>query len=160
GVRCKPRDGCNFARPGTVLMRGVVDERSVRRARWMECVQKGDREAYRARLDDVGPPLLAFLRRRVADPHEVEDIHQETLIALHRARHTYDPARPLEPWLFAIARNVAAEHNRRSLARASWEVLLETPPEAPCRMPSSPPSARAAPSMAAPDRPHGSTASW
>jgi RNA polymerase sigma-70 factor (ECF subfamily) len=73
--------------------------------------------------------LLAFLRRRVVDPHEVDDIHQETLIAMHRARHTYDPSRPLEPWLFTIARNVAADHNRRHLARLSWEVLLETPLE-------------------------------
>jgi RNA polymerase sigma-70 factor (ECF subfamily) len=91
--------------------------------------QDGDRDAYRALLDDVSPLLLAFLRRRVVDPHEVEDIHQETLIAMHRARHTYDPSRPLEPWLFTIARNVATDHNRRHLARLSWEVLLETPPE-------------------------------
>jgi hypothetical protein len=29
-------------------------------------------------------------------------------MAFFRARHTYQPSRPLEPWLFAIARNVAA----------------------------------------------------
>ena len=108
----------------------MLDDRSVRRARWMERVQDGDGDAYRALLDDIRPALLAFLQRRVADPHAVEDIYQETLIAMHRARHTYDPARPLEPWLFAIARNVAVDHNRRDLARLSRELLLETPPEA------------------------------
>jgi RNA polymerase sigma-70 factor (ECF subfamily) len=50
---------------------------------------------------------------------------------LHRARHTYDPSRPLEPWLFAIARNVATDHARRRLNRMSWEVLVDSPPELP-----------------------------
>lgn len=104
-------------------------ERSRRRAEWMERAQNGDRDAYRALLDDIGPALLGFLRRRVGDTHEVEDIYQETLIALHRARHTYEPPRPLEPWLFAIARNVAADWSRRRRTRLSREVLVDTLPE-------------------------------
>lgn len=105
--------------------------RSRRRMELMEQAQHGDRDAYRALLEDVEPMLLGFLRRRVADPQEVEDIVQDTLIALHRARHTYQPGRPLEPWLFAIARNVATDHARRRLARASWEVLVDEPPDHP-----------------------------
>ncbi|TMA59650.1 MAG: sigma-70 family RNA polymerase sigma factor [Deltaproteobacteria bacterium] len=103
--------------------------RSVQRTWWMECAQRGDREAYGALLTDVASPLLRFLRRWIADPHELEDVHQDTLMALHRARHTYDPSRPFEPWLFAIARHVAVDHLRRRASRTSREVLVEALPE-------------------------------
>ena len=46
-----------------------------------------------------------------------------------RRAHTYEPGRPLEPWLFAIARNVAADHSRRRWSRASWEELTADLPE-------------------------------
>jgi RNA polymerase sigma-70 factor (ECF subfamily) len=104
-------------------------ERAQRRTCLMVAMQDGDADACRALLDDIGPSILAFIRRRIADRHEVEDVYQETFLAMFRARHTYDPSRPLEPWLFAIARNVAADHARRFWARANWQELVETPPE-------------------------------
>jgi RNA polymerase sigma-70 factor (ECF subfamily) len=97
----------------------------------MARVQGGDQEAYRALLDDVVPMLRGFLRRRVTGMSDVEDILQDVLLAMHRARHTYDPARPLEPWLYAIARNVTIDHARRRLARANWEVMVDELPDAP-----------------------------
>jgi RNA polymerase sigma-70 factor (ECF subfamily) len=95
----------------------------------MACAQTGDREAYRAVLEDVGPLLLAWLRRWLPDAAELADVYQDTLVHLHRARHTYDPARAFEPWLFAIARHCAADHARRRRQRA-WEVLVDELPEA------------------------------
>ena len=50
-------------------------------------------------------------------------------MAFFQARHTYQPSRPLEPWLFAIARNVAADHARRYWTRSNVEQLTETMPE-------------------------------
>jgi RNA polymerase sigma-70 factor, ECF subfamily len=81
-------------------------ERAVRRMRWMEQVQRGDEDAWRALLDDIAPSLAAFLRSR-ASAGNLEDVYQEVLLAVHRVRHTYDARRPFEPWLFAIARFVA-----------------------------------------------------
>jgi RNA polymerase sigma factor (sigma-70 family) len=115
-------------------------ERSRVRAHLMERMQQGDTDACRALLDDIGPSVMQFLRRRVPDSNEVDDAYQEVLMALFEARHTYERGRPLEPWLFAIARNVAANHMRRRWARASWEELVDTPPErAESDTPSSPP---------------------
>jgi RNA polymerase sigma-70 factor (ECF subfamily) len=91
--------------------------------------QAGDGEAYRALLDDVGPTILAFLGRRIRDRDDLADAYQDTFLALHRARHTYQPLRPLEPWLFAIARNVAADYGRRRRRRGVHEVLTEALPE-------------------------------
>jgi len=104
-------------------------ERSQKRAALMARVQEGDREACRVLLDDIGPMLANFLRRRIADRDEAEDLYQETLMAFFEARHTYQPSRPLEPWLFAIARNVAADHARHYWARASVEHLMDKLPE-------------------------------
>jgi RNA polymerase sigma-70 factor (ECF subfamily) len=103
--------------------------RSRQRAEWMERAQRGDREAYRALLEDVSSLLIAFLRRRLSDSPDLEDVYQETLMALHRARHTYEPSRPFEPWLFGIARHVAIDHARRRLARLRREALVDVLPE-------------------------------
>jgi RNA polymerase sigma-70 factor (ECF subfamily) len=107
----------------------AAEERSRLRARLMARTQEGDTEACRALLDDIGPMLTNFLRRRIADRNELEDVYQDTMLALFQARHTYEPARPLEPWLFAIARNVAADHARRYWTRASVEQLTDKTPE-------------------------------
>jgi RNA polymerase sigma-70 factor (ECF subfamily) len=91
--------------------------------------QAGDRDAYRAVLEDISPLLLDWLRRWVADSADLADVYQDVLVRLHRARHTYDPARPFERWLFAIARHCAADHARRGRRRA-WELLVDELPEA------------------------------
>ena len=95
------------------------------RARWMERVQAGDQEAYKALLEDVSLELRGFLRRHVREWQDVEDVLQETLLMLHRARHTYDPARPFDPWLRAIARHAAVDSFRRERRRGRWERLAE-----------------------------------
>jgi len=104
-------------------------EQSRLRARLMERLQQGEADACRELLDNIGPSLTCFLRRRVADPQEVEDVYQEVFMAIFEARHTYEPGRPLEPWLFAIARNIAVDYSRRRWARSHWEELVAEPPE-------------------------------
>jgi RNA polymerase sigma-70 factor (ECF subfamily) len=106
-------------------------DRSRRRALLMERLQAGDADACRELLDDIGPAVTGFLRRRIADSSELEDVYQEVFMALFEARQTYEPGRPLEPWLFAIARNVAADHLRRNWNRASWQELAADPPDRP-----------------------------
>src|SRR5258708_35066488 len=116
-------------------------ERSKLRAELMARLQRGDRDACRALLDDLGPSVMQLLRRRIVDPSELEDVYQEVFLGLYEARQSYEPGRPLEPWLFAIARNVAADHTRRHWSRASWQELVAEPPERPeNESPAPPPS--------------------
>lgn len=63
----------------------------------------GDKRAYAAALEHCVRLLRPYLSRRVADRAAVEDLVQEILISVHKARHTYDANRPFAPWLFAIA---------------------------------------------------------
>lgn len=65
----------------------------------------GDASAYRAFLADLTRHLRGFLRKRLVRwPDEVEDLVQETLLAVHNQRHTYDPSQPVTAWVVAIAR--------------------------------------------------------
>jgi RNA polymerase sigma factor (sigma-70 family) len=108
---------------------GDPGEHSRRRARLMADAQRGDRDAYGELLNELGPMVMRFVRRRVRDADDVEDVYQEVFMTFHRARHTYEPARPLEPWLFAIARRVVSDHGRRRLKRKTHEILVESFPD-------------------------------
>ena len=95
----------------------------------MARAQAGDRDAYRSLLEEIGPIVLGWLRRWLTDAEDLADVYQDTLVHLHRARHTYDPTRAFEPWLFAIARNAAADHGRRRRRRRAWETAVDELPE-------------------------------
>jgi RNA polymerase sigma factor (sigma-70 family) len=112
-----------------MLLLKARDQLGQRRADLMRRAQEGDAGAFRTLVEEMAPILIHFLRRRIPDSGELEDVCQEILLAIYQARHTYQPSRPLEPWLFAIARNVAADHFRRYWTRASWQELSDAPPE-------------------------------
>jgi len=71
----------------------------------------GDSRAYAALLQQSTRHLHALLARKIA-PHDRDDVVQDILLALHKARHTYDSARPFLPWLMAIARYRLHDHWR------------------------------------------------
>jgi RNA polymerase sigma-70 factor (ECF subfamily) len=79
----------------------------------------GDAAAYRLFLDAISARLRGYLRQMLArtgrgEPSEAEDVLQETLLALHLSRHTYDPASPVTAWAHAIARYKLVDHLRRT----------------------------------------------
>lgn len=82
---------------------------------------EGDAAAYRRFLQRVSTLLRGVLRRRLGGlPDDVEDVLQETLLALHEKRHTWRRDEPLTPWLRAIARYKLMDLFRR---RARHEAL-------------------------------------
>ncbi len=81
----------------------------------------GDATAYQAFLKELSAHLRAFFRKRLSRlPDEVEDLVQETLLAVHNQRHTYEADQPLTAWIHAIARYKFADLFRR---RAGNEAL-------------------------------------
>lgn len=79
----------------------------------------GDQARYQEFLTELGTYLRAFLRKRLIQlPDEVEDLLQESLIAVHNNRHTYDAGQPLSAWVQAIARYKLADFLRRRAAHA------------------------------------------
>ena len=83
----------------------------------------GDGASYRVFLKELSGFLRAYLRGRLAGiPDDVEDLVQETLLAVHNQRHTYDPGQPLTAWVHAIARYKMVDLFRR---RSGREALHE-----------------------------------
>jgi RNA polymerase sigma factor (sigma-70 family) len=72
------------------------------------------RDGSRGSFDELvvryRPRLVAFLARRLADAADAEDVAQETFLRAYDHLEGYDPARPFATWLFAIGKNVAANH--------------------------------------------------
>lgn len=97
--------------------------------RLMVAAQGGDGAAYEDLLTRVAGLVQAFVRRRVGDASWSEDVVQECLVALHRARHTYDGSRPFAPWLYAIAQNRLVDGLRVQRRRLLRELQPELAPE-------------------------------
>lgn len=72
----------------------------------------GDARAYRQLLAELSRYLRSYFARRSATS-DVEDLVQETLLALHVKRDSYDRSLPFTPWAYAIARYKLADHFRR-----------------------------------------------
>src|SRR4029079_13455382 len=81
-----------------------------------------------ATLCVVSPPeLFALSPRRLADAADAEDAAQETFLRAYDHLDRYDPTRPFATWLFAIGKNVAANH---AIARTRREARDAAPPTA------------------------------
>jgi RNA polymerase sigma-70 factor (ECF subfamily) len=92
--------------------------------RWQELMvaaQHGDQRAYAALLKEAAAFVRVIARRYHSDAGAVEDVAQETLITVHRMRHTYEPGRPVEPWIAAIAKARAIDALRARKRRAAIE---------------------------------------
>jgi RNA polymerase sigma-70 factor (ECF subfamily) len=96
--------------------------------RWgalMEQAQRGDRSAYHALLSAIAPYLRAIARRYLRKEQDAEDMVQEILIVVHDIRHTYEPGRPLKPWLATIATRRCIDHLRQRMRRGLPEIADE-----------------------------------
>jgi RNA polymerase sigma factor (sigma-70 family) len=98
-------------------------ERADRWRIWMVAAQGGDGASYEKLLLDLLPTLRQMVRARLWDPDPVEDVVQNVLLSIHRARHTYRAERPLLPWLRAVARNAVVDHLRERARRSARESL-------------------------------------
>ena len=91
----------------------------------------GDNRAYAQFLGHSGARLRAYFRRRlIAYPDDVEDLVQETLLAIHNSRHTFRAAQPVTVWLHAIARYKLIDCLRARSARAAIDLPLDEDVEA------------------------------
>lgn len=98
----------------------------------MARAQAGDRAAYNQLLKAMVPAIRALVCKKIRDEGLVEDVIQETLLAIHRVRHTYDPQRPILPWVAAIAsaRAIDALRDRGRRQEVQDEEELQRQPAA------------------------------
>lgn len=108
-------------------------------AAWMRAANAGDSGAYRRLLEVLAPFLRGLVQRGFtrlgAGVSDVEDVVQETLLALHLKRQSWDESEPFTPWVRAIARNKLIDAMRRRGRRISVPIedvidVLPAEPEA------------------------------
>ena len=104
-------------------------------AAWMRLAQGGDQEAYASLLVLLTSVTRRFARARLGGVSWLDDVVQETLITVDRARRTYDPARPFAPWFYAIASSRLIDAVRRERRTQSREVAGESGFDAPAPAP-------------------------
>jgi len=91
--------------------------------------QAGDHAAARALIELISPNLHRYLDAQAVNRSDADDLLQEVWLRIHRVRRTYQPGKPLLPWVYAIARRVRIDHYRRtvrtSVREQRWDELHE-----------------------------------
>lgn len=88
----------------------------------MDRYARGDDSAFEEIYDGLAPRLQSFLVRYTRDRARAEDVVQQTMLQIHRARGRFMPGAQVVPWAFAIARRLLIDHHRRG----GREVLAPT----------------------------------
>lgn len=83
----------------------------------------GDKRAYERLLNEIAGFARRYVRRRLASSTDHEDVVQEILLSVHKALHTYDPARPCLPWLAAIMHYRLSDWLRRHYSAREVKIL-------------------------------------
>jgi RNA polymerase sigma-70 factor, ECF subfamily len=106
-IRTRVKDGVN----------GIETQLSI----LMRAALAGDAASYRAFLAELTTMLRRYFLRRLGGDRlaDAEDLVQDTLMAIHARRATYDPERPVTVWVHAIARYKLIDHFRSRRVRAS-----------------------------------------
>src|SRR5277367_4345454 len=97
----------------------------------MKQYQQADPAAAAALVVMLSPKLYRFLAGKMGSRTDAEDMLQDVWLRIHRVRHTYRPSEPLLPWVYAIARSVRVDNDRKRQRVASRESAAEVLPEAP-----------------------------
>ncbi|HYX32871.1 MAG TPA: sigma-70 family RNA polymerase sigma factor [Oligoflexus sp.] len=82
----------------------IISDRGARWAILLLAAQQADEAAYRLLLKELSLYLQHFLRHKLGPHPDSDDVIQEILIAVHKARHTFDGTRSFLPWFHAIVR--------------------------------------------------------
>lgn len=81
-------------------------------------VQAGDLEAFEQLVERYQNMIYGLALSIVRSPEDAEEAAQDAFVKLFRARHQFDAARELEPWLLRIAGNACRDRLRRRRASA------------------------------------------
>jgi RNA polymerase sigma-70 factor (ECF subfamily) len=109
----------------------VTAEQERRSAGLMRLAQGGDQVAYASLLVLLTSTTRQFARSRLGAVPWIDDVVQETLLAVHRARQTYDPGRPFAPWFYAVASSRLIDAVRRERRVTSREIPGDVLPDPP-----------------------------
>ncbi|HZZ72499.1 MAG TPA: RNA polymerase sigma factor [Pirellulales bacterium] len=91
----------------------------------LSAVQRGDRVAFEAIIRQHQRSVFGYLRARLLEAADVEDLTQEVFLRCYQSRARFDDQILIRPWLIGIARNLLREHIRKAKQRkeVAWTAL-------------------------------------
>jgi RNA polymerase sigma-70 factor (ECF subfamily) len=107
------------AAPALVTEDEIRDQSRLAANAAMDRYAAGDDAAFATLYDALAPRLHQYLVRQSRDQSRADDLLQQTLLHMHRARGRFTPGAEVLPWAFAIARRLLIDTIRRS----KYEVL-------------------------------------
>jgi len=86
---------------------------------------RGEQSAFEAVIERHQHAIFGFLRARLLEPADAEDLSQEVFLRFYLARARFDTTQLIRPWLLGIARNLLREHvrNTRRAREIAWTRL-------------------------------------
>jgi RNA polymerase sigma-70 factor (ECF subfamily) len=79
----------------------------------MQRYARGEDSAFAVVFDAVAPHIHRYARRALHENAAADDIVQQTLLRMHRARGDFSPGGRVLPWAYRIARNLITDQLRR-----------------------------------------------
>lgn len=73
---------------------------------------QGDNKAYHQLLQKITPLARQYIRKKINNPTDVEDVAQNILIAIHKSRQTFEEKQKFLPWFYAICHYKITDHLR------------------------------------------------
>jgi RNA polymerase sigma-70 factor (ECF subfamily) len=104
--------------------RDVVD---LEERTWLARHRRGDASAFPALMTAYRRPVYSYLVRGGVAQADRDDVFQAIFLKIHAAAGSYDPARPLAPWLFTIVANSVRNHHRDRPRASSLTVSEDDP---------------------------------
>jgi RNA polymerase sigma-70 factor (ECF subfamily) len=104
--------------------RDVVD---LEERTWLARHRRGDASAFPALMAAYRRPVFSYLVRSGVAQADRDDVFQAIFLKIHAAAGSYDPARPLAPWLFTIVANSVRNHHRDRPRASSLTVSEDDP---------------------------------
>ncbi len=103
-----------------------LEERS-----WLARHRRGDASAFPALMAAYRQPVYSYLVRSGVAEADRDDVFQAIFLKIHAAAGSYDPARPLAPWLFTIVANSVRNHHRDRPRDTAQGASDQDPPDPP-----------------------------
>ncbi|MCL2152307.1 MAG: RNA polymerase sigma factor SigZ [Oscillospiraceae bacterium] len=78
----------------------------------LSCCENGARVCTSCIWEDYNSALRSFIRKRIANEHDVEDILQDIIIKVHQNLDNMSDYKKISSWLYKIAHNAIVDYYR------------------------------------------------
>ncbi|MCB1179718.1 MAG: RNA polymerase sigma factor [Leptospiraceae bacterium] len=107
-----------------------MEDKELRWKNWIVNSQQGDSVSYKKLLEELSKEIEMILAGKIFNPADREDLLQEILLGIHRAKDSFDPTKKIRPWLYSII-NFKIIDYIRAYKRKSFISYQSDSPETP-----------------------------